>query len=100
MVAGLTAQQAGHESSPSRWRVRCAIYDVDNCGAISRNHLELEGGERWLSERWNSEILANFLGEHIDNFSVTRNGGSLIQGRIVPLGMPGAFSELDTPLFA
>jgi len=45
MVAGLTAQQAGHESSPSRWRVRCAIYDVDNCGAISRNHLELEVGK-------------------------------------------------------
>ena len=53
-----------------------------------------------LFDWWNPRVLADFLGEDVDNLSMAWNGGSLVQCGIMPPGMPRSFAQLYTSVIA
>jgi hypothetical protein len=42
----------------------------------------------------NAKIFADFLRQNVDNFCMTRGGGSLIESWIMPPRVSGTFSQL------
>ncbi len=63
--------------------------------AILRDGSEEHGS---LGEGWNPEIFADFLREDVDDLSMARNGGPLIENGIMPPGVPRSFSQLHASM--
>jgi len=53
-----------------------------------------------LLDWWNPKVLADFLGEDVDNLSMAWNGGSLVQRGIMPPGMSRSFAQLHASVVA
>jgi hypothetical protein len=51
-----------------------------------------------LLDRLNSEIFADFLCENVVDFCMAGNSGPLIQGWIMPPGVPSPFPQLHAPM--